>query len=291
MSDTVTLSSGSLSATIQRRGAEVRALTGTNGARWLHDGKPDWWNGVAPLLFPIVGSVADDLIRVGNATYPMARHGIARTADFAVIDRGQGHVTMRLTDADTGRDSYPFAYLLDVTHRLDGERLTIEVCVCNSGTDPLPFSLGFHPAFAWPLPGGEGREHRIRFAEPEPAPIRRIDPATGLMLAATEAAPVRGAILVPTAAMFDADAMIWDSIASRSLRWGVDAGPGVTLDFPDCPMLGIWQRPGAPFVCIEPWAGHADPVGYSGDFADKPGMMRLAPGATRKISLSITVEH
>ena len=58
---------------------------------------------------------------------------------------------------------------------------------------------------------------------------------------------------------------------------------------PDTPMLGIWQKPGAPFLCIEPWQGIADPIGFAGDFRDKPGVVELAPGASRTFRLSITV--
>jgi hypothetical protein len=47
------------------------------------------------------------------------------------------------------------------------------------------------------------------------------------------------------------------------------------------PMLGVWQKPGARYVCIEPWAGIADPAGFAGDFRDKPGVMELEAGSSR----------
>jgi len=56
------------------------------------------------------------------------------------------------------------------------------------------------------------------------------------------------------------------------------------------PHLALWSKPGAPFVCMEAWTGHGDPVGFSGDLADKPSMRLLAPGAgdTARMSLSFT---
>ena len=48
--------------------------------------------------------------------------------------------------------------------------------------------------------------------------------------------------------------------------------------------LGIWSKPGgARFLCIEPWHGFASPTGFDGEFADKPGVMHIAP-AKRKAS-------
>ena len=51
--------------------------------------------------------------------------------------------------------------------------------------------------------------------------------------------------------------------------------------------LGVWQAKDAPFVCIEPWHGLADRDGYDGEFKDREGIVRLAPGEAFHCSLSI----
>jgi hypothetical protein len=58
--------------------------------------------------------------------------------------------------------------------------------------------------------------------------------------------------------LFTNDAVIWTDLASRALTYGVEGGPALDVAFPDMAMLGLWQVPGA-YICIEPWAGHADP--------------------------------
>jgi galactose mutarotase-like enzyme len=162
--------------------------------------------------------------------------------------------------------------------------------VANRGAEAMPFSFGFHPAFAWPLPGGAGKEaHRITFAAAEPQPIRRIDPAAGLVLPAPQPTPVRGRELIPEASLFEPDALIWDELHSRALAYGAPGGASLDIAFPDTPMLGIWQKPGARYLCIEPWQGIADPVGYAGDFHDKPGVVSLAAGAERSFRMDVTL--
>lgn len=89
-------------------------------------------------------------------------------------------------------------------------------------------------------------------------------------------------------ALFADDALIWAPVASRSLRYGAEDGPALEIGF-DAPMLGIWTKPGARFVCIEPWWGHADPAGFAGDIRDKPGIMLLAPGETRHFTMRVTL--
>jgi galactose mutarotase-like enzyme len=101
--------------------------------------------------------------------------------------------------------------------------------------------------------------------------------------------PVEGHTLTPDAALFEADALIWDELASRSLRYGAPGGPSLEIAFPDTPMLGIWQKPGANYLCIEPWQGIADPLGYDGDFRDKPGVISLPPGETRVFRMDVTL--
>jgi len=162
--------------------------------------------------------------------------------------------------------------------------------VRNCGKVPMPFSFGFHPAFAWPLPGGAAKaDHVIAFAEEEPQPIRRLDRETGLVLPEKQPSPVKGHSFVPRPDMFEADAMIWDTLSSRCVTFGAPGGNQVVVQFPSFPMLGIWQDPGADFLCIEPWQGIADPVGYKGEFRDKPGIIEVAADETAFLEMRIAV--
>jgi galactose mutarotase-like enzyme len=73
------------------------------------------------------------------------------------------------------------------------------------------------------------------------------------------------------------------------LRYGAGTGPGLALQFPDTPYLGLWSKPGAPFICIEPWHGMADPVCFTGDFTEKPGVFTVSPGAHRELTMQVTL--
>ena len=166
----------------------------------------------------------------------------------------------------------------------------IVATVANPGEAPLPFSFGYHPAFAWPLPGGADKAaHRVTFANAEPGPVRRVAPGTGLLLPDAQPSPVAGRDLLLDEALFRADALIWTDLSSRALRYGAPGGASLDLEFPDTPMLGLWQVPGARYLCIEPWQGHADPQGFDGEFITKPGLVILPPGAVRSFRLMVTV--
>lgn len=290
MSERIAISSGALTARIDPLGAELQSLSDAEGREYLSAADPQWWTGRAPILFPIVGALNGGRYRLDGRDYTMAKHGFARRSRFAEVEISAERAVLRLEDDEHSRAQFPFAFALELAFTVTGRKLRMAASATNRGEIPLPFSFGFHPAFAWPLPGDAAKAaHRIRFARPEPAPIRRIDPPTGLLLPGPQPTPVTGDTLVPKAALFEPDALIWDRPASRACTFGAPGGGAVALAWEGLPMLAVWQPPGAPFLCIEPWQGIADPVGFAGDFHSKPGVIELAPGAVRAFALSITV--
>ncbi len=284
MSGIVTISSPALSARISPLGAELVRLQDHDGLDLLWNGDPAFWTGRSPLLFPIVGEAMGNRIKVAGAQYEIARHGFARTSTFVLVSSDAAHCTWRLEANGETRRQYPFNFRLDVTYRIEGAELHMAAEVTNRGDGPMPTSFGFHPALRWPLPYGQPREaHEIVFERDEPAPVRR--PVDGLLSAARYPTPVRARRLVLHDELFEAGAIVFDTLASRSLVYG----DLVRVSFPRMPHLGIWTKPGAGYVCIEPWQGHASPEGFDGELADKPGMIAIAPGTTQSFGMSIEV--
>lgn len=287
MPDIVTIRSDRLSAEIAPFGAELHALRDGDGRDLLWDGDPAFWTGRAPILFPVIGIVNGGVIRVDGRAYPMAKHGFARTRRFAIVAEDGAAATFRLEDDAETRASYPFAFRLDIRFAIEGATLSVVATLTNPGGEPLPASFGFHPALRWPLPYGADRAaHRVRFDEEEPAPIRRID-GYGLLRPAPEPTPVDGRDLPLGDALFIDDALIFDAHRARGVTYGAPGADCLRVEFPEMPQLGIWTKPGAGYVCIEPWAGLADPEGFDGDYRDKPGVIAVAPGGAQDFAMRI----
>ena len=286
MAERIIIRSDSLTAEIAPLGAELQSLRyGDHELMW--SGDPEVWSGRAPVLFPVVGRLHKDRYRVGGVEYPMPKHGFARRSVFVATEASGNAVTFRLADDATTRAIYPFAFALEMRFAIEGATLAMTATITNMGDVDLPASFGFHPAFAWPLPFGDDRPaHRIVFERDEPAPVRAIT-SDGLIGGYRES-PVEGATLRLDDTLFAEDALVWDDLKSRRLRYG---GPTAALDiaFPDTPWLGIWTKPGAHYLCIEPWAGMADPEHFDRDFHDKPRIFLLPPGKKRHIHMMVTV--
>jgi len=286
----IAIASQQLSAEIDPQGAQLFSLRDSEGRDLQWNGDPAIWKGRAPILFPIVGALAGSRYRLDGAEYSLPRHGFARDRLFSVEEAGPASVLLRLDWDQESFKLYPFCFQLDLLFALTDASLKITATVRNLEDDKsLPASFGFHPAFRWPLPYGEKREaHRLQFEKDEPAPVRRLD-LGGLLMPERFETPVRNGKLPLRDELFEADAIICDALSSRRIRYGADRGPQLDIEFPGMPELGLWTKPGAGFICIEPWHGFADPEGFSGDFRAKPGMALLAPGTEKAFTMSISL--
>ena len=288
--DTHTIRSGRLSATIKAQGAELCSLGHEGGIEFIWQAGPAWPRH-APLLFPIVGRLANDELRHRGKTYRMTQHGFARDRRLVWAERGESGCTLVLSDSEVTRALYPFAFRLTATYTLDDAGLDLALTIANTGEETLPASLGGHPAFNWPLqPELPKESYALTFDNEESSPVRRVD--GGLLLAATDPSPVRGAVLPLSESLFTIDAVIFDRINSHAVRYaaGADAGPWLKMSWRGFRELGVWSKPtGAPFLCIEPWRGYASPAGFDGEFSDKPGLMHIAPGAEEQLSFRVEV--
>ncbi|PTE11783.1 aldose 1-epimerase family protein [Mesorhizobium helmanticense] len=284
--DRLTLHGDGISATIVAQGAELVSLRDAEATELLWQAGPAWRRH-SPVLFPIVGRLKGDQLRHRDQFYPMTQHGFARDKPFAWAERGPRSCTLVLTDDADTRTHYPFAFRLAVTYRLDRRQLGVTFDITNAGDEPLPASIGAHPAFNWPLlPDLAKTDYRLTFADDERAPIRRL--RDGLLLATPQPTPVEGKILALSERLFDDDAVILDRPAGSSVRYAADRGPAIEMSWQGFRELGIWSKPGgAPFLCIEPWHGIASPVDFDGEFTNKPGVMLIAPAAKRVLSYQI----
>jgi galactose mutarotase-like enzyme len=277
-----------LTVDISSLGAEMQALTTSDGRSWLWNGDAAFWGGRSPVLFPIVGKAPDDKIAVDGVSYPMGQHGFARRSEFTLASSTGTMARYELASSEATKAVYPFDFLLAVEHAVEGRALTVTVEVNNHDATDLPFGVGFHPAFVWPLPDAEGRDHTVTLDNRgEPALVRL---AGGLIAPEKLASPFKAGHLVLDHAMFEADAMIFPEGAGPGLVYAAEGGPALKFSFDNLPNLALWTKPGAPFICIEPWHGTAAENGASSELVARPYTKVLAPGESARFAFTVEIE-
>jgi galactose mutarotase-like enzyme len=290
VSDPVLLRSDQLEARLSPFGAELVGLRHRSHGELLWNGDPRWWDRQSPILFPVVGKCAGDRIRLGDKTFPMPLHGFASGMMFEVAAAAADRCRFVLSDGPATRIHYPFRFRLEVDYALDGARLRIEARIVNTGGGVLPASFGFHPGFRWPLVGGLPKTaHRLVFNADDHLDVARAK--DGLILPGSTRLDLIDGALPLDEALFAPGAMVLHAPSSSGVRLSAEGSPvALSLAWRNLPALGLWMRPGADFLCIEPWAGHGDPAGFAGDFRDKPGIIPIPKGETAAFGLDIAVE-
>lgn len=274
-----------VSLEVSSLGAEMQSLTTSDGRSWLWSGDAAWWTGRAPLLFPMVGKAPDNKVVIDGQTYEMAQHGFARRSEFTLAVQSETLCRYELEASEATRAVYPFTFLLAITYTLEGRKLTVTTDVENRDSRPMPFGFGYHPAFMWPLPGADGKTHTITLDNGAAPALLRLE--GGLLNPEKLASPFDKGRLVLESALFEADAMIFPQDAGAGLTYAAEGGPSLALTFDNLPNLALWQKPGAPFICIEPWHGTAAEVNGSANLAKRPYSLNLAAGDKAHFAFSV----
>jgi galactose mutarotase-like enzyme len=278
---------GGLTIAVKGTGAELMSIQDDAGHELLWQAGPEWPRH-SPVLFPIVGRLHGDGYTHAGQHYHLGQHGFARDRRFTWTAQSPTGCSLTLDADEESRALYPFAFRLEITYGCENGALTVRYRLTNTGDAIMPAALGAHPGFAWPiLPGVPKEAHELRFARDEAAPVHRV---TDGLLTPEAVSPVVDRVLRLESDLFEADALVFTQLASRSLRYSGRGTPVLEIAWEGFEQLGIWSKPGgAPFLCIEPWHGFADPAGFTGSLEEKPGMMLIPPGTDREMMWSLRV--
>ncbi len=248
------------------------------------------WPWHAPNLFPVVGQLANNQLHVSGNAYAMNRHGFARQSAFKLVEAERRHIAYSLHYNEDTLKVYPYRFTYQVLYDLIDNALRITHKVINLDTQPIYFSVGGHPAFNVPfMPGEAYEDYYIEFEVQEPLHKHLIN-ANGLYSGETQPVPANQSRLPLTRDLFNQDALVFKGIQSKQVCLKSDKNEhSITVEFPHFRYLGIWAKPGADFVCIEPWLGLADNAGFTGDISEKEGIQKLVPGHVFEAAYYISI--
>lgn len=286
------LSNETLRVEVSAHGAELQSIR-KGDVEYLWQGDSRYWGRRSPVLFPIVGSVWEARYRVDGTEYQLGQHGFARDMDFILVCATDTEVRYRLESSDETLAKYPYPFVLEIAYRLHGASIDVIWEVKNPSDKDMYFQIGAHPAFFYPDydPEKSGRGF-FTFDRTEGIECIRIK-EKGCVDAVTKwPLEMPEGVLKLEKDTFDAidTIMVQDSQLKRVNMFKEDGTAWLSLSF-DAPVVGIWSPPGkvAPFICIEPWYGRCDSVGYEGEYKDKDWMNCLAPGEGFKSVYTIEI--
>ncbi len=278
----VTIRNDWLTVVISSIGAELQSIRDRNGIERLWQGDPQFWAGRAPILFPVAGGFGGDAYELDGKRYPMPKHGFVRKLEWRV-ESAEEYAATFLTDKMN--EGFPFAYELRARFMLEASALLVTYEVNNRDGRAFWFSVGAHEAYTTP----EGIEaYSVVFDETETLENCVLD---GNLIRREPVVIAENTRELPLLyRYFAVDALVFRTLKSRgvTLRSRLHSRE-IRVDFPEHGSLLFWTKPGAGYICIEPWCNAPDFVDADPRIDHKPGFIRIAPGETSARRHVITV--
>lgn len=261
-----TLENDKIKLTVAEHGAEIKSLIRkADGKELMWQADAAYWGRTAPVLFPLVGNYYQKKSVYKGQTYEMGQHGFARDMDFMLGRQTENELVFLLKDNEESRKKYPFSFLLVITYRLENDTVNVEWKVENPNEETMYFSIGGHPAFNCDLD-----TYRLRFEKDNQSNAKITaniiaDDGSGCLGDEQKQFQLDNGVLAMSDELFSRDALIIEDRQSDKVTLIDDKGQDVIAVKFDAPLFGVWSPVGkhAPFVCIEPWYGRCDRVGFN----------------------------
>ncbi len=276
---------------ITNAGAEICSFKSKKtGKEYIWQGNPDVWGSHAPVLFPIVGGLKKDRFYYKDQAYQLPRHGfIRRNKELTVITQKANQLALQLESSEKTKRNYPFDFKFQISFELLSNQLKIRHDVLNTGNEEMYFSLGAHPAFNCPLEEAKNDEdYHLHFNQTETINTWKLD-KNGQIKEEGKLILEKSNRLNLHSHLFDEDALIFKNLKSRIVSLCEDKKELIRVSFYDFKSLGLWAKPAAPFICIEPWLGYADSSDSHQQIKEKEGILSLKPGKDFSATYSIEI--
>ncbi|MCR5416915.1 MAG: aldose 1-epimerase family protein [Pseudobutyrivibrio sp.] len=281
-----------LKLTVSEHGAEIKSLIKkADGTEYMWQADSAYWGRTAPVLFPLVGNYYEKKSVFDGKTYEMGQHGFARDMDFELVSQTENELVFKLTENAETKAKYPFDFVLIINYILSDDTVKVGWKVENTNDSTMYFSIGGHPAFNCDLNTYSLRfEKNGRVNTELTANIIAAD-GSGCLSNEQSKLSLCDGVLKMSDELFSRDALIMEDQQSDKVTLVDENGQDVLSVSFDAPLYGIWSPVGkhAPFVCIEPWFGRCDRVGFNQKLEEREYGNSLKAGEAFEVGFSINV--
>ncbi|WP_052466953.1 aldose 1-epimerase family protein [Psychroserpens damuponensis] len=288
-----TIENEHLICNITSNGAEIRSLKNkSSNEEYIWQIDNSIWGSSSPVLFPAIGKIKDDKLRYDGKEYTMPKHGIIRHNNALSFEQqGTSKCVFNLTNSNETLKQYPFKFSFSIVYTLFEHRLIMNYLIENRDTKPMYFSCGGHTAYACPLNASTKlSDYVIEFPTHQELKANTLG-ASGLLTHHQRDIETINGVLPLSNTLFNEDALIFTNIDYNWVRLRKkNKTKGIIVSFKNYPHLALWSKPGADYVCIEPWLGLPDLENESLDITQKSSYKRIDPGVQFSIAIETEIE-
>ena len=265
-----------LSVGINTFGSELMYIKSASGTDFLWNGDENVWAFRAPVMFPICGGLKEDKYIFDNKEYSLPKHGFAKLMEFEGKKVLANKAEFVLKSNEETMKKFPFEFVFKITFELSGNALKVDYAVENVSESDMYFSVGAHEGYYCP----EGiEEYEVCFENNQTLNSYILN---GNLLEDNYITVMENNKNFELKYdYFKVDALVFKNVNfDKATLVHKNSNKKVSVSFKGANYFLLWTKPGANYICLEPWHGVQDIVGSEYDFTKKEGIIRLNGGKT-----------
>ena len=268
----ILLQSESLNVEIQTFGAQIVSVKEkTSETEYICPGEK---TGLPTILFPNLTAIKDGYILINGNPYPLMHGGFAKSQEFCVAEQTQSSVTLKLRNNLETQKVFPYFFELTVEYQLNDRTLQVHTTVKNTGTKPLHYALGYHPAYLTPA-----REEPFRMSFEPPLTASRYIREEKLFTTGIQKKYFDELESLPLfESLFKTGTLALTDVTTKWIRiQGEDSGKTVEIEMGDYRNLALFAPSDQPleYTCVELWDGAPDVADTDHVWETKPELTCL----------------
>ena len=278
----VTLKNEYLTVVINSLGAEIKSIKAQNDEERIH--QPDmFWQGSAPVLFPICGKLYDGNLRINKRKYKLNSHGFARNSEFNLMEFTDDIAVFSLLSNEETKKVYPYDFELIITYKLLGKSIDVSYEIINDSKETMYFSIGSHEGYNCM----SGLKNYVIEFENEEVAVPYSDVEGDLCLPKS---PIK-TIMLSDELFTGSRSVIFKNPSSKAIILkNIDGSEKIRVEYEGFEYLVIWTKPNTQFLCIEPWCGMGEFYKFPDDISTKEGIQSIEDGGQFEIHHIITID-
>lgn len=279
-----TVGNNQLEISVAEFGAEMQSIKSKkSGREFMWQNESGVWGKHAPVLFPNIGERMGGKITVDGKEYPAIGHGFACKSEFEVADLKEDSVTMLLRASEETKKYLPYDFEFYLTYSVSGSTVKIRHEIKNTDNKRIYFSVGAHPGFKCKIGDVlefEKKETKDRYVIGEGHYISEVRP----YLKDENEIVIKEDTFIEDAVILKSTDSDYVTLKSKTEDWSVK------VNYYNAEYIGFWAKPGAEYVCIEPWFGIDDFAGDTDfEIKNKRGIVGVDVGGCFEYDIDIEI--
>ncbi len=272
---------------INTLGGELTSVQ-KSGEEYLWQGDPQFWAGQSPLLFPIIGHLKDETIKIRGQQCVMETHGFIKTTEFDVVSHTETELVLSTKYTEATLLQYPFRFQFTVSFKIEQGQLQMTYTIYNLDDVEMVYNFGLHPGFRCDLFGEEAIEnYYIEFPEEKTLDTAVFTPEIRVDLHEKKRIVEGSKYFYFVDELFLRTLIFADIDFNEVWLCHKKRGRILKLSYEGFSMFALYRPLNAPFICIEPWTGSDSIIQDFENLEDNPTQQLMPVGGSRAFSLTI----